>query len=64
MKFVPTTKLDSDSDVNIHMYKQGLFCNGSVSTIILSGFMGIKAVSSKLVKLSSNDNENNPDFLF
>lgn len=53
MKFVPKTKLDSD--VNIHMYKQGLFCNGSVSTIILSSFMGIKAVSSKLVKLSSND---------
>lgn len=53
MKFVPKTKLDSD--VNIHIYKQGLFCNDSVSTIILSSFIGIKAVSCELVQLSSND---------
>lgn len=53
MKFVPKTELDSDA--NIHMYKQGLFCNGSVSTIILSSFMGIRAVSSKLVKPPFND---------
>lgn len=53
MKLVPKTKLDSD--VNIYTYKQGLFCNGSISTIILSSFMGIRTVGSRLFKVSSNE---------